>query len=366
MRPVDTGNAPQAYVTQATANFSFRANNAHALRTLLPAQVIRANQLSANNGLLYLRQYAPSPNPVQNALEVALTTSIKGSMAKRYQKAARHLITATGAYCAYCESPVQQGMQVEHLIPKAIFTTTSLSWDNFLPSCGPCNTKKGARPNDMDIAGLPFPPPAAPVPPDAAYDTQVLQAIKTPGNVLLPNTAGRPFRNLPSKLRFFDTTTNTWQDVGTPAMYDIAITVVTVDYTNQSIIASLPNAPSFLNIAVAVDPINPAALLLNDMVGLNDFGNPRIMYDRRVIRRTDVWCTVLDLLSQIANARTQADLNLIVANIYNLAQTMGCWSIWAQILDQFIMPGVPDTLGYLFAHDPIINRTFPGTDLNNL
>lgn len=54
------------------------------------------------------------------------------------------LIGRLGAYCSYCEMPLSDSPQVEHVAPKSNLTYPArlLSWDNMLLACGPCNRAK--------------------------------------------------------------------------------------------------------------------------------------------------------------------------------------------------------------------------------
>lgn len=59
------------------------------------------------------------------------------------------LIGTFGAYCAYCEIPVEIACQVEHKVPKNIHQgnpNLDANWSNLLPACGPCNRAKHESP----------------------------------------------------------------------------------------------------------------------------------------------------------------------------------------------------------------------------
>lgn len=66
----------------------------------------------------------------------------------KYQDAQRDLIERLGAYCSYCELPIQNAPEVEHKEAKAKGGEV-LQWENFLLSCKYCNTRK----NDKVAAG---------------------------------------------------------------------------------------------------------------------------------------------------------------------------------------------------------------------
>jgi hypothetical protein len=69
----------------------------------------------------------------------------KGTAPKVYSKygdAKPDLIHKCGCYCAYCEMPVLNAPQLEHVIPQNHAPHLELVWDNFLLSCFPCNLIK--------------------------------------------------------------------------------------------------------------------------------------------------------------------------------------------------------------------------------
>lgn len=62
---------------------------------------------------------------------------------KRYQDAEPYLEERIGAYCSYCELPLQHAPEVEHKVAKSCGGDLT-AWDNLLLSCKYCNTRKGA------------------------------------------------------------------------------------------------------------------------------------------------------------------------------------------------------------------------------
>lgn len=62
----------------------------------------------------------------------------------RYSHARNDLAARVGWYCSYCEMPVMNMIEVEHVIPRDN-GGEELSWTNFLLSCKYCNTVKSAR-----------------------------------------------------------------------------------------------------------------------------------------------------------------------------------------------------------------------------
>ena len=62
----------------------------------------------------------------------------------RYDHARDDLFQQIGMYCSYCEMPIQNMAEVEHVIPLDN-GGAELDWGNFLPACKYCNTSKSNR-----------------------------------------------------------------------------------------------------------------------------------------------------------------------------------------------------------------------------
>lgn len=61
-----------------------------------------------------------------------------------YPDACDDLANRIGRYCSYCEMPIWNMPEVEHVVPLAK-GGAELDWKNFLLSCKYCNTRKGDR-----------------------------------------------------------------------------------------------------------------------------------------------------------------------------------------------------------------------------
>lgn len=62
-----------------------------------------------------------------------------------YRDARNDLADRLGWYCSYCEMPVKNMIEVEHVIPKIHPPYLELDWNNFLLSCRYCNGVKGDK-----------------------------------------------------------------------------------------------------------------------------------------------------------------------------------------------------------------------------
>ena len=59
-----------------------------------------------------------------------------------YRTSAAYVIDELGSYCAYCELPMRDPIQVEHVVPKSQYPTFQLDWENLVPACSGCNSRK--------------------------------------------------------------------------------------------------------------------------------------------------------------------------------------------------------------------------------
>lgn len=86
----------------------------------------------------------------EGGLEIAVTS---------YKQWRNHLIRRIGCYCAYCNQPLSNNLQVEHVRPKnppaGVVPGAALEWDNMLLACGPCNLAKNNQPIEADTYYLP-------------------------------------------------------------------------------------------------------------------------------------------------------------------------------------------------------------------
>lgn len=81
----------------------------------------------------------------------------KGKSPKKYsdyKDAVYDLAGRIGWYCSYCEMPVKNMIEIEHVIPQNN-GGAKLDWNNFLLSCKYCNTVKSN--NNKDRTGYLFP-----------------------------------------------------------------------------------------------------------------------------------------------------------------------------------------------------------------
>ncbi|MDH5397061.1 MAG: HNH endonuclease [Cyclobacteriaceae bacterium] len=68
---------------------------------------------------------------------------------KNWKDARNDLAIRLGWYCSYCEMPVSNMLEVEHIVPRN-HGGAPLSWENFLISCKYCNTIKSDNNTSRD------------------------------------------------------------------------------------------------------------------------------------------------------------------------------------------------------------------------
>lgn len=102
-----------------------------------------------------IRLYRPNcpqqlTDTVKNELTQEFINTGKNVWAKTYIKSA--LLAMSHNKCAYCECKLDEEskyMEVEHFLPKDDYPNQVVDWNNLLPSCKRCNTKK--RKHDSNI-----------------------------------------------------------------------------------------------------------------------------------------------------------------------------------------------------------------------
>lgn len=63
-----------------------------------------------------------------------------------YKEWRSDLIGRLGPFCCFCNIPLKDSIQVEHVIAQDIDNSRRLDWDNMLLACGPCNRSKSNKP----------------------------------------------------------------------------------------------------------------------------------------------------------------------------------------------------------------------------
>jgi len=120
-------------------------------------------------------------------------TNIPEEELKSFNKGYRHedvrsiLFDCNHHKCAYCEViPVGSRLRVDHFFPKKLYPELTLDWDNFLPSCDNCNTKKTSHDTKNDP--IINPSKIDPIPYYEFDNIWMIPAVDSPDPVLTKRT----------------------------------------------------------------------------------------------------------------------------------------------------------------------------------
>ncbi|WP_299621835.1 HNH endonuclease [Pelagibius sp.] len=78
-----------------------------------------------------------------------------GRVYEEYQDALDDLADQIGLFCSYCEMPIKNAPEVEHVQPKSLEPDLALEWSNFLLGCKSCNSTKGNTPVNLKVIAFP-------------------------------------------------------------------------------------------------------------------------------------------------------------------------------------------------------------------
>lgn len=113
-----------------------------------------------------------------------LSSFIKGY---RHVEVKETLFNCSHQKCSYCEAiPIGSSLRVDHFFPKKLYPKLILDWDNLLPSCDNCNTRKSAH----DTKNEPIINPSK-IDPISYYDFDniwMISAVESPNPLLTKRT----------------------------------------------------------------------------------------------------------------------------------------------------------------------------------
>lgn len=285
-----------------------------------------------------------------SADESMVLGAVKDAVDREYRAAAWPLVAAFGRQCAYCESPISELVQVEHVLAKSQYPTFALDMDNFLLGCGPCNRRKGNRPDRL-TAGAWITHTAHPTPDDyrvAIRDEHHYWADSRPTPTPLP-------------LAFDYHDGSEWIEVAPinlAAGPSVAMTSRPFERPVRADVPALGVSDAVVQVRVAYDPAAtpPRAKEAIDLCGLNTVGSGT--NDDRVGRRTQTWLDAVALwhsaVPDPANPPSGLSFSFAMA-----AGNAGHFTVWYTV-GELIAPG----LGGLFVHETA--DWFRNTDVGRL
>jgi len=260
---------------------------------------------------------------------VTVAKAAKGQCGTIYRNALNPLKTALGNYCSYCERPLADRAQVEHICAEEQYPQWILSWDNFLLACPFCNGTKSDDPERSTVKAQFLVGNNNPT--EADYYNAILN------NYTWPDNFATTYRDIPATLEYYDVLNGAWTPLDTDT---VAIMQGTrCDPTDfvpggvQGDVFLQTTDVNTTNCAVRVTVAGAAAADAR-MVTLYKLNIHTEKQDYRVGERTQAWFEVLaqlDLLTAFAG--DQNGFDKAWARTLAMATRTGYYSVWVLIFD---------------------------------
>jgi|GEM_PF-6119178 len=325
--------------------------------------------LEVLNGLLLLADDAPpaAAGAVAPDAVKAVKKSLTDKLNTWYIAARRPLEEQIGRFCSYCERYEGSAeLQVEHICPKSAFPLFYFAWDNFLFSCGMCNTLKGTRPTRADVGAQAD---------EAGYFAAVKQTY------LWPQWSNTAYRDLRPVLEHRSAAG--WRRVAFPEdprnrMIEPhqASRTVTADAV---VLGGTVLGPGLrLNftkvveqrvpVRVTFEPTTDEAREIVDLMHLNDDSDAT---DLRMFERTECWYHVMERVRDLRNQTTAADFRRSWDLMMGTVKQPGFYSVWVAVIEllgrgrTWQVPGTATLVMDLFLEKINDQAFFPGTNTAN-
>lgn len=352
MRPINHPQQPAVWPPKDSLTFGGQKNIAAATACLGGYQ----NVPLAHCLNLWLEQ-VKGVNPTQACAPVrdTIVSAIKNQVNDLYKQASVPLTEALGAFCSYCGTPLSGLLEVEHAVPKADYPTYSVTWDNLLLSCGPCNNAKSDDPKRATVRGwLNNPNPT---------EQQYYDSIRD-DHYVWPDLPGDAYDDLLPELQYL-TAGGAWQWIAMDHATNYNNFVIGTNIATRTVrarIFSSDNATSEdLIVRVAIDPTGDRAEAMNALCGFNEVKNPGSTYDRRMMNRTLAWFTCLGAIKRIAQTSSPEGRAALWEALKYQAVAVGFYSVWVAILEE-----VQSDAATSFVQQTNHMGLFPGTNTAEL
>jgi len=378
MRPLLRPARPGAYPDFSLASIAQLRLDLAAVTLAQPSAQVRTG-LGIPHGPVSLRDVTrglrhvalnPPPKRKRNAPAPVLTAVQKArkllmdQVVNQYSQANPFLRAGLGRYCSYCEQTLSEFIATEHVVAKAPWPMTAVSWDNFLLSCRACNSYKWDHPGRTEVAawGL-LPPPAD----DLASYTAIRDHYLWPDNDI------DAYRGLLPAL-FFRTATGAWKAVS--RALSVGDGVVCVDPGTDPakvVLADIPTPGGVrrLEVRVQLVPGGANATEAGRTLDLNQMNHDGVDKgdDSRMWDRTQRWLEAVETFTGLSQNWSP---QLWAAACRN-ART-GFLSTWIRVLELRggsatpfpIVPAQTMTQAFLSAMTQQVvlpHGPYPGTDL---
>lgn len=246
-----------------------------------------------------------------------------------YRTALNSLKAQLGSYCSYCERPLADRAEVEHMCAEAQYPQWILSWENFLLACPFCNGTKSDNPKRSTVKAQFLVGNNNPT--EAEYYNAIMTSYRWPDNY------GSTYRSIPATLEYYDTVNGAWTPLDTATVaimqgmncgrIDLESGAVQGDVFLQTTDVNTTNC----QVRVTVAGATPMESRLVDLYKLNDDTQKQ---DYRVGERTLVWFEVLAQLGLLATfAGNQIGFDRAWARTLAMATHTGFYSVWVRILN---------------------------------
>jgi 5-methylcytosine-specific restriction endonuclease McrA len=365
MRPVSKGQHPPAYIVPATIAFT-GTDGAVIQRVLGTTTPTVAQCLGLWSRTL--RPGAPSRKGYKGLMRARKL--IIPHILSIYKQAAMPLTTTLGDICSYCETRIPGTLDVEHAVPKALYPSFAVAWENLLLACGPCNVAKRDRPDWQTSCGW--------VGSRQATEKQCRDEVRK-RHFVWPDLTAHSFRRLSIVLYHDPQGNNNWIPLPLPAARNPAASVTSTDIATRTVRATFPaqaGQPALTDVLVRalvvpykskkkVPPISgnsspsPRGGEMVALCKLNDLGKLILTYDRRVFHRTLAWFDVLGALQMLQALPNPAQFNAAWPMIGRTARNTGFFSVWVRLLDAGTDPA-GQNLATRFIND--FGGLFPATN----
>ncbi|SHM80383.1 HNH endonuclease [Chitinophaga jiangningensis] len=315
----------------------------------------------ANGGDPDWANLAP-PGPV---LVPTLILYFSTNTAMKYGNARGTLIDNYGEYCSYCGMPVQDSsLAVEHCLPKQVFPSVMLNYDNFFLSCPNCNSNKGAKPTWTDSFNWASfyngTPTSVQDVMDGGMDRQ-----------MWPDSGETAWEGLP--VVYWNVTSNSRLsnnsalDLGNQ-LAGVSQNIVyarIIGFAQPQAVAALIGTYGYNDPKVQATEDNFIAIVNLNQFEANNYS------DRRVTNRTIVWLNCITSLRNLSKFTVGSEgWNLMLGQIFQTAKNAGFFEIWSWIFYTLYGPTTPVPIYNIFrtvSCDPTQPLYyFPGTDINDL
>jgi 5-methylcytosine-specific restriction endonuclease McrA len=357
MRPVQKSKANASYPNPTTFTFSGRSVNSiqRVLKRTSAVSVPVQDCLDA-----WLRQVEGRP-PLSGSRsdQKQAVDAIKEKVTAAYKLASVPLTDELGPFCSFCETPLSGLLEVEHCVPKSEYPTFSLKWENFLLACSACNTAKGDVPSRSTVRGW----SQARLSNEHGFYSEIRSH-----HYVWADVGGTSYNWLPLVLEFYDSAGGAWAVLPMNDAAHLDNELISSDTAKREVKAKIYDRASKAQVQRIVrtqlGSSAAAAGRSSEMLqlcALNDDGNSRSTYDRRVLNRTVAWFRCLQSLKTYKTANDPVMQAATWKMLLQNSAAVGFYSVWLSIIRFHDV-----ALAKTFVTDSNQKLYYPGTDTRYL